>query len=73
MKLGWLGGYVWVACNIGPGLQTVDRTPDAERPAIEHVCVDHRRAHVPMAEQLLDGPNVITVLEEMRRERMAAM
>ena len=32
--------------------------------------VDHRRFHAPMPQQLLNRPYVVTVLEEMRRERM---
>jgi hypothetical protein len=37
---------------------------------IEHVRIDHRRAHIRVPEQLLHGANVVTVLEQMRRERM---
>src|SRR5205814_4739021 len=32
--------------------------------------VDHRRADVAMAEQLLDGPDVVTVVEQVRGEGM---
>jgi hypothetical protein len=35
------------------------------------VGVHHRRTDVRVAEQLLDGPNVIAGLQQMRRERMA--
>ncbi len=30
--------------------------------------VNHRRAHVLMAEQFLDGPDVVALLQEMGRE-----
>jgi hypothetical protein len=37
---------------------------------LQHVRVDHRRAHVPVPEQLLNGTDVVAVLEQMRRERV---
>ena len=33
--------------------------------------VDHRRLHVAMAQQFLDGPDVMTGFEKMGRERVA--
>jgi hypothetical protein len=33
--------------------------------------VDHRRAHVAVSEQLLDGANIITVLEQVCGEAVA--
>src|SRR5688572_2997599 len=50
---------------------SVDRATHAERPAIEHVRVDHGRRHVAMPEQLLDRTDVVAGLEQRRRERMA--
>ncbi len=32
--------------------------------------VDHGRRHIPVAQELMDGPNIITVLQEMGRKRM---
>lgn len=40
------------------------------RAAVDHMRVDHRRPHIRMTKQLLDGPNVVTVLEQMRCKRM---
>src|ERR1019366_639557 len=42
------------------------------RPAasIQDVRVDHRRPHVAVPEQLLNGPDVVAVLEQVRRKRM---
>jgi hypothetical protein len=49
-------------------LQTTGRTSDAERTSVENVRIDHRRADIRMAEQLLDGSNVIAILEQVRRK-----
>ena len=49
----------------------VQRTHDAAAPAIEDMGVDHRRADILVAEQLLDGANVIARLQEMCGERVA--
>jgi hypothetical protein len=35
------------------------------------VRVDHRRGDVAVAEKLLDRPDVVTILQEVRREGMA--
>jgi len=37
---------------------------------IQHVRVDHRGAHVAVAEQFLDRPDVIAGFEQMRRKRV---
>jgi hypothetical protein len=63
----WLGS--------GAAGQVMGRTsgppaPHRSRAAIQHVSVDHRRAHVAVPQQLLNGTNVVAVLEQMRRERM---
>jgi hypothetical protein len=42
----------------------VERTADTV-PPIQHVRVDHRRAHIAMAEQLLNRPNVIARFEKV--------
>lgn len=46
----------------------VDRAPHAAATPIQDVGVDHRRRDVAMAEQLLDGANVIAGFQEVRRE-----
>ena len=33
--------------------------------------IDHGRAHILMAQQFLDGPDVVAVLKEVGRKRMA--
>lgn len=38
--------------------QGICRTPDTQRAAIQDVRIDHRRAHVRVAEQFLDGADV---------------
>ena len=45
------------------GHSWVEWAPDAAWSAVEDMRVDHRGAHVLVAEQLLDRSNVITVLE----------
>jgi len=51
-------------------LQTVRGTPHAQPPTIQHVRIDHRRAHVSVSEQFL-GADIVAVLEQVRRERVA--
>ena len=41
------------------------------RPPVEHVRVDLCGADIPVPEELLNGADVVPVLEEMRRERVA--
>ena len=50
------------------GLQAVRWAPDTQAALVEYVRVQHRRAHVGMAEQRLNGPDVRTGLEQVRRE-----
>src|SRR5919198_6002713 len=54
-------GPSWVEDPVG-------RTPDGGWSSVQNVGVDHRRAHVAVAEQLLDRTDVMAVLEQMRRE-----
>jgi hypothetical protein len=42
--------------------------PDGGGAAVEDVSVDHGRGDVAVAEQLLHGPDVMAVLEQMRCE-----
>ena len=51
-------------------LEAVYGTAHAERTAIEHVRVHHRRADIRVPQQLLNRPNVIAVLEQVSRKRM---
>src|SRR5664279_4944214 len=52
-------------------LQTVERAAHALAATVENVRVDHRRADVLVAEQLLDGADAVAALEQMRREGVA--
>ncbi len=36
--------------------------------SVQHMGVDHRRAHIFVTEQLLDRPNIIPVLQEVGRK-----
>lgn len=49
----------------------IERTANATSTAIEDMGVDHSRAHIGVPEQLLHGADVIAILEQMGRERMA--
>ncbi len=49
----------------------VERAPDAQASAVQHVRVEHGRAHVPVPEQLLNRADVVARLEQGGRERMA--
>jgi hypothetical protein len=46
-------------------IKPVDGAVHAERTAIEHVRVDHRRADVRVPEQLLHGSDVVAILEQV--------
>jgi len=48
--------------------QPIRRARHPQRPAIQDVRIDHRRAHVLVAKQLLDRADVIAVLQQMCRE-----
>ena len=43
----------------------VGRASDAGRPAVEDVSVDHRGTDVAVAQELLDGPDIVVVFEQM--------
>jgi hypothetical protein len=44
-------------------LQPICRTAHTERAAIQHMRVDHRRADISVAEELLDGADVVAILQ----------
>jgi hypothetical protein len=44
----------------------VERARDAERAAVQDVRIDLRGANVRVAQQFLDGPNVVAALEKVR-------
>ena len=46
----------------------IRRAPNPQRAAIQHVRIDHRRANIGVAEQLLHRPNIRPGLEQVRRE-----
>ena len=49
-------------------LEGVGGAADSPAAAVEDVGVDHRRLQVPMAEQLLDGADVVAVLQQVGGE-----
>ncbi len=55
---------------IGATRQPVGRAADAAPAPVEDMGVDHRRANVLVAEQFLDGADVVTVRQEMCGKRM---
>lgn len=61
------------ACSSGrpSSGRPVGRAEDAAAAAVEDVGVDHRRADVAMAEELLDGADVVPILQEMCGEGVA--
>jgi hypothetical protein len=46
----------------------VGRASDASRPQVEDMRVDHRGTDVTVTEELLDGPDVVVILEQVGRE-----
>src|SRR5947199_3012703 len=47
---------------------SVGRASDASRPQVEDMRVDHRGTDVAVTEELLDGPDVVVILEQVGRE-----
>ena len=63
----------WEQCSSArqcPIHQRIERARRACGGRLEHVRVDHRGAHVGVAEQLLHGADVGAGLQQVRRERM---
>jgi hypothetical protein len=50
--------------------QRVQWAAHAEAAAVEHMGIDHGRADITMTEQLLDGPNVGALFQQLGSERM---
>ena len=52
-------------------LNVVGGTADAASAAVQHMCVNHGRADVPVTEEFLDRADVVSAFEKMRRETVA--
>ena len=62
-------GYVRdPVANRATALQTVGRAPYAQRTSVENMRINHRRADICVAEQLLNGSNVVAILDQVRRK-----
>lgn len=49
--------------------ECVKRAPNTPTSClVQHVSIDHGRPDLPVAKQLLDGPNVVPVLEQVCRK-----
>ena len=64
----WLDADVRVQPERRLRSKAIDRAAHAKRATIEHVRVHHRRTDVRVAEQLLHGPDVVPILEQVRCE-----
>jgi hypothetical protein len=47
---------------------SIEWTTDRASAAIENMGIYHGRAHVAVAEQFLDGPDVVAILQQVSRE-----
>src|SRR5947209_8638879 len=57
--------------SCGAPLHHVERAPYAATAStLQHVRVDHCRLHVRVAEELLNRPDVVAILEKVRSERV---
>ena len=52
------------------GWREIERTPHGQPTAVQHVRVDHGRAHVAMPEKLLNRADIVPALKQVRRERV---
>ena len=50
---------------------SVEGASDTESTAVQYVGIDHGRGHVAVAEQFLDGSDVLAGFEQVRREGVA--
>ena len=48
--------------------QRVERTADPAAAHLEHARVDHGRCHIRVSEQVLHCADVVSVLQQVRRE-----
>src|SRR3954464_7689310 len=69
----WVHGWSWTSIRRSrPSARSpVEGAHDTAAAAIEHVRIDHRRVHVLVAEELLDGADVVAGLQEMGRKAVA--
>jgi hypothetical protein len=51
-------------------LQKICWTQHTTGAAIQHMRIDHRRLHVTVTQQLLNGSNVVTTLQQVGGKRM---
>ena len=49
-------------------LKSIKRTLNAATTAVHHVGIDHRRRHILVPKQFLDGADVVSRLKQVRRE-----
>ena len=61
----WYGLWVGIS-NLG-----IQGASDGKGSPVEDVRIDHGGGDVPMAEELLDGSDIVSALEEVRREGVA--
>jgi hypothetical protein len=52
----------------GRASQGIERTQNPFSAPVEDACIDHRRPHVVVSEQLLDGADVVPGLQKTGRE-----
>src|SRR2546430_16874588 len=52
-------------------LSAVQRTLHSSASAIQNVCVNHGRPHIFMAKELLNGPDIVTTLQQVSGKTMA--
>jgi hypothetical protein len=56
------------SCSIS---KSVDRAANPDRATVENMSVDHRGLDVIMAQEFLNGPNIVTRFQQMRSKGMA--
>ena len=56
---------------IGREGQAIDRAANAAASTVEHMSVNRRRTHILVAQQLLDRPNIMPVLQQVGCKGMA--
>jgi len=58
-------------CDNHANIQLIERTFHSLSTLIQNVRVNHHRGDIGLTEQLLEGPNVVPILNRMGRKRMS--
>lgn len=66
------GAHLVVSVGIRTrGQDRVEGAADTHTAPVQHMCVDHGRLYAPVAKELLDGPDVVAIFEQVSCEAVS--